>query len=110
MRTNFLKVARGTFMLMSLVAITAVMAQDAVTVTAPTDGVSAVIDKVTDAVSNHPFIAIGVAVVAEVLGRLVKTEKPLGIVAGIGRLLGSIGALFMAVDRLIGKVLPQRLK
>lgn len=51
---------------------------------------------------------IGVAIAAEVLGRLVKTSKPFGVIAGLGRLLGSMGAMLMALDKLIAKVIPQR--
>ena len=74
------------------------------------DGLVSVLTMVKDVLLTHPYVSIGVTIVAEVFGRLIKTEKPLGVIAGFGRVLGALGGLFLVLDGLISKVVPQRLK
>jgi hypothetical protein len=66
------------------------------------------IDVVTHFMSTGAFAAL--AMIIEMLLRVIKTDKPVGILHMISGLFKKVGELMMVVASLLDKVLPQRLK
>jgi uncharacterized membrane protein (UPF0136 family) len=55
-------------------------------------------------------VMVTVAMLVEFALRMIKSDKPMGIVHMISGLLKSVGMLFGKVAELLDKVLPQKLK
>lgn len=59
--------------------------------------------------SMSPSLIAGIAAVVEVILRLVKSDKPLGILHLLGMGARKVGGLLTAIADLSDKILPQRL-
>ena len=55
-------------------------------------------------------VFVGLAMLVEMFLRMVKTEKPVGIVHAISGFLKGVAMLFGKIAEMLDKILPQKLK
>ncbi len=90
---------------------------DAPSAAAKIDAISAKVDVLGSKIPMTGIIVTGLGLALDFGLRLVKSQKALGIIHGLGALFRGIGGLFAAIGRFFGKmgelsdlVLPQRTK
>lgn len=66
------------------------------------------IDMVTNFMTTGVFAAV--AMIVEMLLRVIKTDKPVGILHFVSGLFKKVAELMMALASLLDKILPQRIK
>lgn len=68
------------------------------------------LNSVMGLVENHWIATLGVAILAEVVLKLKPTSKPVGILIFVGKITGLIGNLFLKINAIIEKIVPQKIK
>jgi hypothetical protein len=68
------------------------------------------LEKIMGFLNSIEGVAMTIAIVAEFILHLFKTEKPVGIVHGIVKMLNMVAALLQKIAVILDKIIPQNTK
>jgi hypothetical protein len=69
-----------------------------------------VIEQALALISSAEGASIAIALVLEVVFRLIPSEKPLGIIIAVASIAKGVGQVLIKFSELLNKVIPQKVK